>query len=73
MTMRFNVGFYSQDYQIITGITMANESHKFKGLCYPLGTNWFVAHEVCPISYYSKLMKHHLEFAADEIFFLMKK
>ena len=43
LIVRLKVGLYSQEYCIITGFSLANESHTFKGLCYHLRTNWLVA------------------------------
>ena len=42
--VRFKVGAHSQEYGIITGFSMAIESHTFKGMCYPLRTIRLVAH-----------------------------
>ena len=55
--IRFKVGFYSQEYRIITGFSVIYNSHTFKGLYYPLRTNWLVAYKVTvPISYNSQLI-----------------
>ena len=65
LSVRSEVVFYSQEYCIKTGFTIANESHTFKGLSYPLKTNWLTAFR-CALYY--KGRDKHCKYSHQSVF-----